>query len=406
MPPPGPNGSSLALTEEIVRRFLNLCQLLGISAACGLWSLTGPAAIAIEEESIGYVVATDEETGEVLPVSYNRPRCCVPCPTYTVPELQDQPMVDQAAPMAPPEEALMPGQYAATDTGTFALMDSNVGYVDSAIPWSQVRIRYDAAYFNPFPDRAEFFYAKCGCFRNPQLQTQGTFDPDAKGPTTPRFDPESSVDYQDLSIYVETALSARFSVFAELPIRFLNPDINDNTSGISDIISGAKYAVYADPDQYLTFQVKVYAPTGDSFRGLGTAHVSVEPGILYYGRLTQRLRIEGEVREWLALGGSDFAGNVLRYGGGIGYDLFTDYCGDRRFTPIVEAVGWTVLDGARSTVDPLQPIVDASGETIVNIKAGARLTSGANSVYAGWGHGLTDDIWYRDIFRFEFRHVF
>jgi hypothetical protein len=30
--------------------------------------------------------------------------------------------------------------------------------------FTHFRLRFDAAFDNPIPDRAEFFYAKCGCF--------------------------------------------------------------------------------------------------------------------------------------------------------------------------------------------------------------------------------------------------
>src|SRR4051794_37497487 len=38
------------------------------------------------------------------------------------------------------------------------------GYIDSAIPRSNIRLRYDDAYGNNRPDRAEYFYPQCGCF--------------------------------------------------------------------------------------------------------------------------------------------------------------------------------------------------------------------------------------------------
>ena len=38
------------------------------------------------------------------------------------------------------------------------------GYVDFAVPITQFRLRFDAAYDDNRPDRAEFFYGKCGCF--------------------------------------------------------------------------------------------------------------------------------------------------------------------------------------------------------------------------------------------------
>ena len=37
------------------------------------------------------------------------------------------------------------------------------GYIDSAIPRSNIRLRYDDAYDMNRPDRAEYFYPQCGC---------------------------------------------------------------------------------------------------------------------------------------------------------------------------------------------------------------------------------------------------
>src|SRR5207248_6321693 len=44
--------------------------------------------------------------------------------------------------------------------------ESSVGYIDSAVPRTQFRLRYDSAYDNNRPDRAAFFYPKCGCFQD------------------------------------------------------------------------------------------------------------------------------------------------------------------------------------------------------------------------------------------------
>ncbi len=43
---------------------------------------------------------------------------------------------------------------------------SMVGYIDNPIVQNQIRIRFDAAFEDQFPDRSEFFYAKCSCFRS------------------------------------------------------------------------------------------------------------------------------------------------------------------------------------------------------------------------------------------------
>jgi hypothetical protein len=51
--------------------------------------------------------------------------------------------------------------------------------------------------------------------------------------------------------------------------------------------------------------------------------------------------------------------------------------------------------------------VDASGDTIVNMKAGVRFFTGEHSnFYVGYGRALTGDVWYKDIIRVEMRLVF
>src|SRR5438105_959014 len=158
---------------------------------------------------------------------------------------------------------------------------SSVGYIDNAIPGTLFRLRYDAADHNLRPSRAEFFWAKTG--------------PGNPGPPFA----EKSVDYQDLAGYLEVGLAPRFSVFAEVPYRFLNPVVNAHTNGLADMNAGFKYAFLFAEDQVATFQLRIYAPMGDADRGLGTDHVSLEPALLLYQRLTDRLGCEGELRYWV-----------------------------------------------------------------------------------------------------------
>jgi hypothetical protein len=274
-----------------------------------------------------------------------------------------------------------------------ALRDSNTGYIDSALIGNEFRLRYDSAYDDNRPDRAEFFYAKCGCFRTapPPLT-----DPHAPGPPKP----ETSVDYQDISAYAELAFGSRFSGFVEVPVRFLNPEQNDNTSGLADMNVGAKYAFIQDAGRVATFQLRCYIPTGAGSRGLGTDHVSLEPALLLFQRLTDRLTLEAELRDWVPIGGTDFEGNVLRYGVGLGYTVYQT-C-SLRITPVVEMVGWTVLSGKEAAF-PDNVVTDAAGDTIVNAKVGLRLGLGErSSIYVGYGRALTGAVWYKDIIRAEY----
>jgi hypothetical protein len=149
----------------------------------------------------------------------------------------------------------------------------------------------------------------------------------------------------------------------------------------------------------------MWVPTGDPDMGLGNDHVTIEPGLLLYRQLGDKLRMESELRFWFPVDGTaDFAGEIIRYGIGLSYG---ERPADRMWiTPVVEVVGWTVLDGLQRETPPLTPAVlsDAGGDTIVNLKLGARLGLGrAFDLYTGYGRALTGDVWYEDVWRTELR---
>jgi hypothetical protein len=334
--------------------------------------------------------------------------------------------------------AFAPGAGLAGLGGTTAIAD-NVGYIDSAIVRSRVRVRFDANYGDTSPDKAEFIYPKCGCFANPlNFLKDGAFvksyafrhgyDPRARGPQHPvfpglratQFSGDPRVDYQELATYLEYAPTRNFSGFIELPARFLNPTLVRNATGFSDLNLGFKYAFVAEPNAYYTFQFRVYTPTGAPDLGLGTGHVSLEPAFLVFQRLSDRLYFNGEFRDWIPVGGSNFAGNVLRYGLGLTYNIvLTDHL---RIAPVNEIVGWTILSGKEFVAgadSPTGEIRSVAGQSIVNEKIGIRIGLGdysqvgggtalndRHSLYVGYGRALTGDHWYRDTFRLEYNFWF
>src|SRR5262249_6860110 len=147
--------------------------------------------------------------------------------------------------------------------------------------------------------------------------------------------------------------------------------------GFSDLNLGFKYAFVAEPNEYYTFQFRVYTPTGAPDLGLGTGHVSLEPAFLVFQRLSDRLFFTGELRDWVPVGGSNFAGNVLRYGLGLAYNIvLTDHL---RIAPVNEVVGWTILSGKEFVAgadSPTGEIRSVTGQSIVNEKIGIRIGIG------------------------------
>ena len=290
---------------------------------------------------------------------------------------------------------------------------SMVGYIDDAVVGPKIRIRFETGSGNHVPDRAEFFYAKCGCYRD--LRGQAPFDPNAPGPGPGIV---TDMNFQQLYAQGEYAVNDRFSAFAEMPLRWIQPQAFappppggsfPSHSGLSDLRGGVKYVILSESQQMLTVQLKAFLPTGKALNGLGTDHASLEPALLLYQRFSDRFAVESMVGDWHPFGGSDgvpvsasgkFAGDVFFYGIGPSYEV---YQGARaRVAPVVELVGWHVVDGFQ-TADP----ADASGTNIVNLKFGARAVwDTRHSFYVGYGHALTDAVWYDDIVRFEYRFSF
>jgi hypothetical protein len=330
-------------------------------------------------------------------------------------------------PNPPPQQNASPSQPTPPPSDTRRkIPGSMVGYIDDPIVSSQIRIRFDDAFEDQFPDRSEFFYAKCSCYR--LLAGTPNLDPNAPGPG---LAVPTAINFQQLFMNVEYSPHRRFSGFVEVPIRWLQPQgflaapgppslftPFSNESGLSDVTAGFKFAAVASEGTYLTFQFKSYFPSGDASKGLGTNHYSVEPSLLLYQRLSSRFTVEGQIGDWHPIGGSagvptagseGFAGDIFFYGIGPSYKLYSR--SRLQIAPVVELFGWHVLSGFQTDPKP-QPMPtsaadEVSGMNIVNLKFGLRTNIGFhNSVYVGFGQALTHDDWYKHIVRLEYRYSF
>lgn len=392
------------------------------------------------------------------PAEPSRPGAEPSRPGETVPPSQTSPSTEQPGTTPPSDQNLdlnapdLPSEQAsAAGTGQVALAAPG-GYLDNPIPITTFRLRFDAAYGMNHPDRAEYFYGAWGelGFHPHGIQGKGVFfDPHAIGPVVL----PSNVNFQQPDMYLEYAFLNRFSAFVDAPYRVINyrqllednpesegkrsaadqpapgsrffpePEAGavdstprTNHNGFSDFQFGFKAALLASPTQFLTFQLRTYTPTGDSFHGLGTGHWSVEPSLLLYERWN-RLVLQGQLTDWIPIHGGE-AGNVVSYGAGLGYAVYQR--GNFAVMPITEFLGWTVLNGYEAvfgTISATAPpglelprthgVLDAGGNTIVNGKFGVRTFFGnGHSLFFGYGRALTGTHWYTDDFRVEYRLFF
>src|SRR5262245_36089828 len=314
--------------------------------------------------------------------------CRAPCSNYYNDAMQG-PCMDGVTPGQAPGQmpgqtpGEMPGQAPGMDAGQTSAMapsaggaigaasSSSVGgYIDPAVVTNRFRIRYDNMQDADRPDRAEFLYSH-------QVWQNAGNQAALEG-----------IDLQELNVYFEAVVACGVSAFIELPVRWVNfPDAAGvaDSSGFGDLNFGLRAALWECCGEYLTFQLKVYVPTGDEDTGLGTGHTTIEPGLLFQKQISCDTIVFGETRFWIPTdgtevdannnGGGNFtgqvAGTVLRYGIGVSYDVWQQYCCNccsccgspySRLSAVVEFVGWTVLDGGKG--EPNGQVNSAEGDTI------------------------------------------
>jgi hypothetical protein len=287
---------------------------------------------------------------------------------------------------------------------------SMVGYIEDSSIESKVRFRFDSGMGNNVPDRAEFFYAKCGCYKYVPPPAN---DPDAPGPGQGI---PNEINYRELYALGEYAINERYSVFGELPIRGISPQGFvptglldwEGTTGLGDLRFGGKANVFNNDNGGVTAMVRMALPTGDPKKGHGTNHASIEPSVIVHTSLSDRVGLEAQFGYWASIGGSagvnsedSFAGDVITWGVGPSFDAYSS--DTLSISPVVELVGWRVIGGFQTCVT-CGPDPSAGGTNIVNIKFGARaMVNGRHSIYGGFGWHLTEAVWYDKLFRFEYR---
>ncbi len=258
-------------------------------------------------------------------------------------------------------------------------------FVEASQPFTHFGLRVDNAYNWERPDRAEYLWSKIG----------------GRGP--PKID--SGTDYQQVRFTLEAGTQS-FSTITSLPLTILDPDQNNNTAGLGDM-SVATKTVFINGDYWQFSQItRTYFNTGLDRRGLGSGHVSMEPGLLVRYRVSDRTYWHNELKFWFPLGGDPVhSGEVFVWGTGVTTIMYeTDMIA---LIPSFELHGWSVLDGQQT--EPNGVVLDIDPEGILNIAPGMRFVYdnggdlGLLEIGLASDVGITSNRFYSNLFRIDFR---
>jgi hypothetical protein len=260
--------------------------------------------------------------------------------------------------------------------------------IDISQPFGNISLRSDAVYNLTQPNRAEYFWAKPG--RGPKL-------------------PEQSVSYQDFRIRLEMGSEA-FSLATEYPIRLLNPEVNDNTGGFGDMHLVQKTRMMDGNRWQITQLLRTVLNNGSARKGLGTGHVSMEPGVLARYKYSDLTYWHGQLKLMFPIAGNpNHSGPALTWGLGLSHVYYeTDTFA---YIPTIEFINTWILDGQVTNFPPGIP-VDVAGDGIFNLSPGLRIVTdgggdlgliefGINTVVS-----IGSDGWYDALLRAELRFVF
>ncbi len=238
--------------------------------------------------------------------------------------------------------------------------------MDPAQPFSNFRIRASSTYGHVFPDRAETFWARTV---------------DGKGPRLP----ETGVDYQDLRFRLEMGSKA-FSTAIEAPFRSLNPEVNSNHTGLSDLQLTIKTVLIDGQAWLVTMYFGSYFPTGSAIGGMSTGHVSLEPGLLLRYKWRESTWLHGQLKYWFPAGGHPtHSGQVLGLGFGASHVWRETDCS--AIVPSLELMSHSVQDGQERT--PLGVIRRVDGTHVFQVVPGVHYVLDRGADFGLLEYGLS-----------------
>lgn len=274
------------------------------------------------------------------------------------------------------------------DPRWLAIADSAF-FVESVRPQTHQRIRWDHARNLVLPDRAEYFW--------PRADGLGL------GPSPlPFARAETSVNYDEASLYTEVAAS-HIGIFFEMPYREMEGQVTGHASGFTDINLGTKTLIFDCELLQVSMIMRTCIPTGNFRKGLGTAHMSLEPSLVLGIRIGPETFLQGQIAEWIPLGGEPgYAGSVLHSHWSLNHVL----CRPIHDVPLIgtlELNSWTFQDGG-FTSPVLGSSQKASGVTYLSLGPGLRMVVCDRIDFGiGTAFALNDPHWASQLYRTEFR---
>ena len=144
-------------------------------------------------------------------------------------------------------------------------------------------------------------------------------------------------------------------------------------------------------------------------KGLGTGHVSLEPGLLWTVKLAKDTYYQAEIAEWIPVGGNtNYAGGVLHYHNSVNHVLCRP-SNAVQFVGSAEFFGYTFHSGQFSNPQDVQPTngTGSAGETALYAGAGLRMVVCDKIDFGGAAaFELTNHVMAQQIYRVEFRWRF
>ena len=263
-------------------------------------------------------------------------------------------------------------------------------FADAVRPKTSTRFRWDYASHFAYPDRGEYFFARA----------------DGKGRGPKAFGALKAIpyaDYNDLILVTEVGMG-NAGVQIAVPYRSVNSTpFGADGAGFSDLTITAKTLLLDSELALFGFQMRTYVPVGQTGKGLGTGHVSLEPGLNFGLRASSETYLQVQVVEWIPLGGDkDYQGAHLRWAASINHILWRPIR-DVQLIGTLETTGISFQDGLFT--DPALGPTHLAKRTSAAVGGGLRLFfCDTFDIGVGWQHGMTGKYLIRDQVRFETRY--